>query len=80
MKYKKTRLQAVVLTLVLIGAMLLVPASSLSTQKQTNSLTEQTKLTYRAPLLLGEESNPYILDHYYDIYSEPAPYFDYAAR
>ena len=42
MNYKKARIEAVVLTIVLLGAMFLAPASSFATNEEKNSIAEHT--------------------------------------
>ena len=74
MNYKKARIEAVVLTIVLLGAMFLAPASSFMANEEKNSITEQgNNIIYRNPFSTEEELQSYILDRNYDIYPDPAP-------
>jgi len=73
MNYKKTRIQAVVLTLVLLGALFLVPASSLDTDNENTSMVERNNMVYRGTSFLGEEFESFRLDRNYNLYPGPAP-------
>ncbi len=73
MNYKKTRIEAVVLTAVLLGAMFLAPASSFVAPSEKNLIAEQGNLIYRSPSPMGDELPAFMLDQNYDVITDPAP-------
>ena len=73
MKYKKARIEAVVLTIFLLGAMFLVPASSLGTQSEKSSTAGEYTPVYRESPDDEINLRSYILDKNYIIDPEPAP-------
>jgi hypothetical protein len=73
MSYKKTRIEAVVLTIVLLGAMFLAPASSFVAPDETNLIHEQSNLIYSNPSSTEDELPPFMLDRNYDVITDPAP-------
>jgi len=73
MNYKKTRIEAVVVTVVLLGAMFLAPASSFMTSSEKNLISEQNAIIDSYSSSTEEESQSYILDRYYDVDPDPAP-------
>ena len=72
MNYKKIRIQAVVLTIVLLGAMFLAPASSYMAHNE-NSISEQDNTIYRNPFSTEEEFQSFMLDRNYDVDPDPVP-------
>jgi hypothetical protein len=73
MKYKKTaKMEAVILTLLLVGAMFLIPAGSVETHEENFSASELHESIYGD--LYDEEQNlgPFILDRKY-IIKDPQP-------
>ena len=71
MKYKKTRIEAVALSIVLLGAIFLVPASSINTQ-ESSSINEQYDTIYRQPYGEFNDPGPFYLDQKY-ILDDPTP-------
>ena len=71
MKYKKTRIEAVALSIVLLGAIFLVPASSINTQ-ESSSINEQYDTIYRQPYGEFNDPGPFYLDQKY-ITDDPSP-------
>ncbi|MEM4258679.1 MAG: hypothetical protein QXL17_05950 [Candidatus Thermoplasmatota archaeon] len=72
MNYKKLGVEAVVLTILLIGAASIAPVRSLSaTNKPLN--TAQTKLYTMYKPYTSEAEGPFVLDRWYNVNEEPAP-------
>jgi hypothetical protein len=62
MNHKKTRIEAVVLTIVLVGAMLLAPASSFVAPEENNSIPDQSDMIYSDPSSTDDELPAFMLD------------------
>jgi hypothetical protein len=73
MNLQKTRIKAVVFTVVLIGALLVTPVSSLMQQTETNIEKNENQFFYRSPLTNHQGLEAYMLDRNYNIYDDPAP-------
>ncbi|UCF12724.1 MAG: hypothetical protein JSW06_00305, partial [Thermoplasmatales archaeon] len=73
MNHKKVRIEAIVLTVLLLGAMFLVPASSVENELEEKTLVE----TYRSINNKSDDQvvdpGPFILDRKYILDPEPAP-------
>jgi len=71
MNLQKTRLKAVVFTVVLIGALLVTPVSSFMQQPEINIEKNENQFYYRSPLTNQEGLEAYMLDRNYDLYDSP---------
>jgi len=73
MNYKKVRIEAVVLTMLLLGAMFLVPASSVENDVEEKSIVETYRSIEFKPYDTEVDLGPFILDRKYIVDPEPAP-------
>ncbi len=73
MNHKKVRIEAVVLTVLLLGAMFLVPASSVENDIEEKSLVETYRSINNKPYDKVVDPGPFILDRKYILDPEPAP-------
>ncbi|UCD13573.1 MAG: hypothetical protein JSW60_08455 [Thermoplasmatales archaeon] len=73
MSHNKARIEAVVLTMLLLGAMFLVPATSVEDQINEKSDAQTYRSVYHDSSDAEVDPGPYILDRRYIVDPEPAP-------
>ena len=73
MNHKKIRIEAGLLTVVLVGAMFLAPARCFMKTGEKNLSAEQASLMSHTATSAEMDLPPYLLDRNYDVSTEPAP-------